>query len=113
MIPLLFIFLNEFFFLCIYSDVHLTLEKEIASFFGTENSINYAQGFSTISSVIPAFAKRGDLIIAYVIIFFCILFLNTFFQGGKKKENLNVLSVVEIFKILNNFNTLCPLLTMR
>jgi serine palmitoyltransferase len=31
---------------------------------GTEASILYSQGFSTISSVIPAFCKRGDIIVA-------------------------------------------------
>jgi serine palmitoyltransferase len=45
-------------------DVHLELENRIAKFFGTEGAIMYAQGFSCISSVIPAFAKRGDIIIA-------------------------------------------------
>ncbi|KAG6332951.1 hypothetical protein ID866_6136, partial [Astraeus odoratus] len=45
-------------------DVHLDLEKDIADFLGTESSILYSQGFSTISSVIPAFCKRGDIIVA-------------------------------------------------
>ncbi|KAG8216221.1 serine palmitoyltransferase [Butyriboletus roseoflavus] len=45
-------------------DVHLDLEREIAEFLGTEASILYSQGFSTISSVIPAFCKRGDIIVA-------------------------------------------------
>lgn len=31
---------------------------------GTEASIIYSQAFSTISSVIPAFCKRGDIIVA-------------------------------------------------
>lgn len=31
---------------------------------GTESSIIYAQAFSTISSVIPSFCKRGDVIVA-------------------------------------------------
>jgi serine palmitoyltransferase len=42
----------------------MDLEREIADFLGTEASILYAQGFSTISSVIPAFSKRGDIIVA-------------------------------------------------
>ncbi|KAG8956945.1 serine palmitoyltransferase component, partial [Tulasnella sp. 419] len=45
-------------------DVHVQLEKDIASFLGTESTIIYSQGFTTISSVIPAFCKRGDIIVA-------------------------------------------------
>ncbi|KAK7449824.1 serine palmitoyltransferase component [Stygiomarasmius scandens] len=45
-------------------DVHLDLERDIADFLGTEAAILYSQGFSTISSVIPAFCKRGDIIVA-------------------------------------------------
>lgn len=45
-------------------DVHMDTEKEIARFLGVEACIVYAQAFSTISSVIPAFSKRGDIIIA-------------------------------------------------
>jgi serine palmitoyltransferase len=45
-------------------DVHLDLERNIAEFLGTEATILYSQGFSTISSVIPAFCKRGDVIVA-------------------------------------------------
>ncbi|TDL27943.1 serine palmitoyltransferase [Rickenella mellea] len=44
-------------------DVHMDLERDIASFLGTEAAILYSQGFSTISSVIPAFCKRGDVIV--------------------------------------------------
>jgi len=39
-------------------------EADIATFLGTEGCIVYAQAFSTISSVIPAFCKRGDVIVA-------------------------------------------------
>ncbi len=45
-------------------DVHMKLEADIASFLGTEGCIVYAQSFSTISSVIPSFCKRGDVIVA-------------------------------------------------
>ncbi|KAI9101035.1 pyridoxal phosphate-dependent transferase [Phlyctochytrium arcticum] len=45
-------------------DVHIDLEREIARFMGTEGAIVYSQGFSTIASVIPAFAKRGDIVVA-------------------------------------------------
>ena len=46
------------------TDVHMKLEADLAKFIGTERAIIYAQGFSTMSSVIPAFCKRGDLVIA-------------------------------------------------
>ncbi|KAI8345160.1 serine palmitoyltransferase [Mortierella sp. GBAus27b] len=45
-------------------DVHIELEKDIARFLGTEKAIIYAQGFSTMSSVIAAFSKRADVIVA-------------------------------------------------
>jgi len=45
-------------------DVHTQLEKKCASFLGTEDAILYSFGFATIASAIPAFCKRGDLIIA-------------------------------------------------
>jgi len=44
-------------------DVHLKLEDRIAEFCGTEEAILYADGLGCISSVIPAFAKRGDIIV--------------------------------------------------
>lgn len=45
-------------------DIHMETEARIASFLGTEASIIYANAFSTITSVIPAFAKRGGVIVA-------------------------------------------------
>ncbi|OAA59654.1 serine palmitoyl transferase subunit [Niveomyces insectorum RCEF 264] len=45
-------------------DVHMKIETDIASYLGTGGCIVYAQAFSTISSVIPAFCKRGDVIVA-------------------------------------------------
>lgn len=39
-------------------------EADIAAHLGTPACIVYAQAFSTISSVIPAFSKRGDIIVA-------------------------------------------------
>ncbi|KAI9291537.1 PLP-dependent transferase [Neoconidiobolus thromboides FSU 785] len=44
-------------------DLHVQLEQDIANFLGTEGAILYSQGFSTLSSVIPCFSKRGDFII--------------------------------------------------
>lgn len=45
-------------------DVHTAFEEQVASFLGTESAIIYSQSFATISSAIPAFAKRGDIIVA-------------------------------------------------
>lgn len=45
-------------------DVHMKTEADIASRLGVSACIVYAQAFSTISSVIPAFSKRGDIIVA-------------------------------------------------
>ncbi|KAF4121609.1 serine palmitoyltransferase [Geosmithia morbida] len=45
-------------------DVHVKAEADIAAYLGTESCIVYAQAFSTISSVIPSFCKRGDVIVA-------------------------------------------------
>lgn len=45
-------------------DVHMKTEADIASHLGVAACIVYAQAFSTISSVIPAFSKRGDIIVA-------------------------------------------------
>lgn len=44
-------------------DVHIKFEEDMAKFVGTEQAIFYSDGIACISSVIPAFAKRGDLII--------------------------------------------------
>ncbi|KAL8951680.1 MAG: hypothetical protein Q9222_002360 [Ikaeria aurantiellina] len=45
-------------------DVHMKIEADIATHLGTTSCIVYAQAFSTISSVIPAFSKRGDIVVA-------------------------------------------------
>lgn len=45
-------------------DVHNHVEADIAAHLGVPSCIIYAQAFSTISSVIPCFSKRGDVIIA-------------------------------------------------
>jgi serine palmitoyltransferase len=47
-------------------DSHISLEKDLATFMGTEDGIIYSQGFATISSVISSFAKRGDIIVWWV-----------------------------------------------
>ena len=43
---------------------HMDLECDIASLLGTQSSILYYQGFSTISCAASAFATRGDVIVA-------------------------------------------------
>jgi len=49
-------------FLC--PDVHLDCEARIAKFLGTPDSILYSYGLSTMFSAIPAFSKKGDIIVA-------------------------------------------------
>lgn len=44
------------------TEIHLNVEKALAEFLGTEDAIVYAYGFTTISSVIMAYCKAGDLI---------------------------------------------------
>lgn len=44
-------------------DLHLELENAIARFFNVEESIMYSDSGSTVASVVPAFSKRGDLIL--------------------------------------------------
>lgn len=45
-------------------DVHYNLEYDLAKFFGTESAVLYGQDFSVSPSVLPAFTKRGDIIVA-------------------------------------------------
>ena len=45
-------------------DVHMKTEADVAAHLGMPACIIYAQSFSTISSVIPSFCKRGDIIVA-------------------------------------------------
>ncbi|KAJ3684969.1 hypothetical protein LUZ61_014133 [Rhynchospora tenuis] len=45
-------------------DVHLDCEARVSKFLGTPDSILYSYGISTIFSVIPAFCKKGDIIVA-------------------------------------------------
>lgn len=44
-------------------DVHEGAEKDITAFLNTEDSIIYSDSEATITSIIPAFANRGDLIV--------------------------------------------------
>uniref|UniRef100_A0A158Q7R6 Serine palmitoyltransferase 1 n=1 Tax=Elaeophora elaphi TaxID=1147741 RepID=A0A158Q7R6_9BILA len=45
-------------------DVHIALEKQLADFLGCEEAVLYSYGFVTISSAIPSYAKKGDVIFA-------------------------------------------------
>ncbi|GBG76086.1 hypothetical protein CBR_g21746 [Chara braunii] len=44
-------------------DVHVEFEERVARFMGTEDCILYSYGLATAPSTIPAFCKRGDIII--------------------------------------------------
>ena len=45
-------------------DVHTDLEHAVSEFLGTEESILYSFGFAAVASAIPAYAKKGDVIVA-------------------------------------------------
>ncbi|KAI3801826.1 hypothetical protein L1987_29943 [Smallanthus sonchifolius] len=49
--------------LSFHVDVHLDCETRIAEFLGTPDSILYSYGLSTMFSAIPAFCKKGDIIV--------------------------------------------------
>ncbi len=44
-------------------DVHLTLERELAEFMGTEAGIIYSYDLSTIASIVAVFLKQGDVVV--------------------------------------------------
>lgn len=44
-------------------DQHLFIENAVAKFLGVEEAISYSDGASAVSSSIPAFSKKGDLIL--------------------------------------------------
>ena len=43
-------------------DAHIQLEEKIAKFMKCEEAIIYSYGFAAVSSAIPAYSKRGDVI---------------------------------------------------
>lgn len=45
------------------TDIHLECEDKLAKFSGTETAILYSFGAATGNSTIPAFCKRGDLVV--------------------------------------------------
>mmetsp|Transcript_36757 Transcript_36757/g.98634 ORF Transcript_36757/g.98634 Transcript_36757/m.98634 type:complete len:349 (+) Transcript_36757:233-1279(+) len=42
---------------------HIEIENNVKEFMGTEGAISYSDSASAVSSTIPAFAKKGDLLI--------------------------------------------------
>jgi len=44
-------------------DTHLRLEQRISKFLGSEDAVLYSSGYATVTSVIPAFSKLGDIIV--------------------------------------------------
>ncbi|VVC99023.1 unnamed protein product [Leptidea sinapis] len=53
-------------------DVHLELEERLAKFLQVEETCVYSYGFSTVSSAIPAYAKKNDIIFADEKVWFAI-----------------------------------------
>jgi len=49
------------------TDVHLTLERRLAEFTGREEAILYSYGFAAVSSAIPAYSKKRDIIFWLVV----------------------------------------------
>lgn len=45
-----------------FLDIHLELEERLARFMEVEEAIIYSYGFCTVSSAIPAYAKKGDVV---------------------------------------------------
>ncbi|GAB5036569.1 serine palmitoyltransferase 1 [Nannochloropsis oceanica] len=44
-------------------DVHVGAEQAMAKFMGAEEAISYSDAASSVSSTLPAFAKKGDLLV--------------------------------------------------
>jgi serine palmitoyltransferase len=55
-------------------DINLDFETRLAQFMQIEEAAIYSYGFSTIASAIPAYAKRGDVIFAYIFLFLFSIF---------------------------------------
>jgi serine palmitoyltransferase len=43
--------------------MQIDLKRDLTDFQGSEASILYSQGFSTVPSSIPTYCKRGDIIV--------------------------------------------------
>jgi serine palmitoyltransferase len=110
-------------------DAHIFLERRIAKFLETEDAILYSSNFCTTSSAIPAFSKRGDIIICdkgvnHAIQVGCILSRSTvhFFNHNDLADLERVLietmpkqpsNLVRKFLVVEglyyNYGDLCPL----
>lgn len=47
-------------------DLHQVLEEKVANYFNLEAAVIYSQAFSAVSSTIPAFVKRDDIVFVYI-----------------------------------------------
>ena len=65
-------------------DVHLELEAALATFLGTEQAIVYSFGIATISSVVPAFVRKGDLLYMDEGVHFCAAVGSTLARGATR-----------------------------
>ena len=77
--PLCYVTCVGFFTYFCFQDVHLELESRLAKFMDREEAILYSYGFAAISSAIPAYSKRRDiifrLIVSLSLVFYCYFFL--------------------------------------
>eukprot|EP00736_Rhodelphis_marinus_P004394 Rmarinus@m.10727 len=113
-------------------DQHEFCEQSLAKFYNTEHGILYSFGAATISSTIPAFCKRGDLIVCDEHVNFCIqtgatlsrskvlyfkhndmadlerILKSVCDEDVRKKRKPNLRFVV-VETIYNNTGELCPL----
>ncbi|KRX92480.1 Serine palmitoyltransferase 1 [Trichinella pseudospiralis] len=64
-------------------DIHLDLEERLSEFMRCEEAVLYSYGFATISSAIPAYCKRGDVI-------FCDAGVNFAIQKGLQASRSRV-----------------------
>jgi len=76
-------------------DVHLELEAKLAYFLGTDNAIVYSFGVATISSVVPAFVRKGDLLFVDEGVHFCAAVGVRLARGEARKFAHNSVSALE------------------
>lgn len=60
-------------YICGNNELYEKLENEIAKFHSCENAIIFSSGYQTAIGIIPALAKKGDLIIADKLIHSCLI----------------------------------------
>lgn len=49
-------------------DLHQVLEEKTAKFMAQQSAVIYSQAFSAVSSTIPAFVKRDDIVFVYIFV---------------------------------------------